>query len=76
MRNGAIRSPEDLFAEQRSEVRRLRNDDPVFDEICHDFELMAKVLREGKQNDEAVAESLDGLSEEIRRHLRARSTAE
>lgn len=76
MRVGGARSPEELYTDRRDEIRRLRKTDPVFEEICHDFELMAKVFREGRQGDEAVEESLGGLSEEIRRRLRRRSVEE
>ncbi|MDV7143860.1 hypothetical protein R3X27_14330 [Tropicimonas sp. TH_r6] len=63
------RSVEDHFPEWGNDIRRLRTTDAEFEEICHDFELIAAILCDGRNDDAAVLESLAGLTEEIRQRL-------
>lgn len=67
-RTGA-RTPEHLFPDRQDDIRRLRAQDRIFDEICSDYELIAEVARKETSEDEATAECLAGLREEIHRAL-------
>ena len=69
MRYAGARSPEELYADRQDEIRLLRKTDQVFDEICRDFEVIAKILLEDQQCGQAAEESLAGLSDEIRLRL-------
>ncbi len=67
-RNGA-NTLEQLLPDRQDDIRWLRAQDPIFDEICTDYELIADVARKEASEDEAIAECLDGLKEEIHRAL-------
>lgn len=56
---------EQLVPRRRSDIRRLRQSSPIFDEICADFELIAGMLRDGRSEDAALIETRDGLKAEI-----------
>jgi len=54
-----------LFPLKRDEIRRLRKNNQVFDEICRDYELVAKMLCDSSLTDAAAGESFEGLKDEI-----------
>lgn len=58
-----------LFPRKRDEIRRLRTSNQVFDEICRDYEIVARILRDSPLTDVAAGESLEGLKDEIRLFL-------
>ncbi|MEP0235850.1 hypothetical protein [Roseibium sp.] len=53
------------------EIGRLRLLDEVFDEICRDYEVMLEELSKGGDAalESDVAQTLEGLEGEIRKHL-------
>ncbi|WP_068318217.1 hypothetical protein [Aliiruegeria sabulilitoris] len=63
------RTPEQLFPDRQEDIRRLRAQDQVFEEICSDYELIAGIAQKETPEDEAVSECLAGLANEIRRAL-------
>ncbi|WP_424990930.1 hypothetical protein [Fluviibacterium sp. S390] len=67
--NPAAPTAEQFFPEWREDIRRLRANRPIFDEICRDLELVAGMLRDKDPDDPAATECLEGLKDEIRRAL-------
>lgn len=65
-------TPEQRFPEHREDIRRLREQDPIFEEICGDYELIAGLSGQNGPEDGAVAECLEGLAQEIERALTRR----
>ena len=62
-------TPEQLFPDRGNDIGRLRAHDPLFDEICTDFETVAGIARNEGLADLAIRECLAGLREEIDRAL-------
>ena len=65
-----------LFPRKRDEIRRLRRANQVFDEICRDYEVMAKMLSDNSLADVAAGESLEGLKDEISLFLQRSVTSD
>lgn len=68
----------DMFPEQVDDIKQLRNQSTLFDDICRDYETLQNelniILTDGQPCSDDLAdqivESINGLTEEILQHLR------
>jgi hypothetical protein len=67
--NKVVLTAEQFFPSRRDEILQLRRRSSVFDEICHDLELMAGLLQDQATRDSAAIESFEGLKEEVSQAL-------
>lgn len=66
-------TPEEFFPELRQDVLRLRETDPIFEAVCRDLELIAKLIQEARSEDTDLTECLEGLKDEIHGALKRNS---